>query len=480
MWNMTFIARSQLKSVQQFSMDFNYPMNRFRVLISLFAASAVALSPLQARVPRWKSSAWKPPVAAVAPIPTIPILTILPPAAPRFKPLAVPAIVRAPAWIVVDVDSGRVLESFNPHKRMFPASTTKTMMALTALTYGHLDDLVTIGPNPPKTGEQSANLMQGEHFILRDLLRAALIKSANDACVAVAEGVAGTVPNFVRLMNAKSKEIGARDSHWMNPHGLHDPQHYTTPYDLAQIARADMRYAFFNDTIKTRVTSIHGNWKIGTYRVLENKNRLLWEWQQCDGVKTGYTRQAGRCLVASATQNVRDADGAVRPWRLIAVVMHSPDSWGESANLLINAFKNFRPTSVVKEDQTFAPIDVQNGAGQVQPIATRAVEVPLKAGESVSNKLRFLKLQAPVHRGQRVGELEVWSGLHPIARVPLMAQSDVPVSVIASIVPNTPLAPSNKTLLIGVAGVGALGLALLLMRRTRESARPNHVQKRTH
>ena len=458
-----------------------FSLNRFRVLVLLLAAlfsvsdvaSARAHRVLVKGAARFDAPRFNTPL-----VKTVPILTILPPAAPRFKPLAVPAVVQAPAWIVVDVDSGRVLESFNPHKRMFPASTTKTMMALTALTYGNLDDQVVIGPNPPKTGEQSANLMQGERFVLRDLLRAALIKSANDACVAVAEGVSGNVPAFVKLMNQRAHQLGLRDSHWMNPHGLHDPNHFTTPYDLAQIARADMKFPFFNQTIATRITTIHGNWKIGAQRVLENKNRLLWEWQQCDGVKTGYTRQAGRCLVASATQNVRDSDGVVRPWRLIAVVMKSPDSWGESANLLIHAFQKFRPTPVVKSGQNFASLDVKNGAGQVQPVAASAVEVPLKAGETVSKKLRFLKLQAPVRRGQRVGELEVSDGVHTIARVPLIAQSDVPVSIVASVVPNAPVALSNKTLLIGVAGIGALGLALFLMRRTRESARPNHVQKR--
>ena len=453
-------------------------LRRNRVLDVAFVSTICALS-MGASTVRAKDAARAGRPTTAPPIEkTAPFLTVLPPAAPRFKPLAVPKIVQSPAWIVMDVDSGRVLEGFNPHKRMFPASTTKTMMALTALSYGRLDDLVTIGPNPPKTGEQSAYLMQGERFTVRDLLRAALIKSANDSCVAVAEGVSGTVPAFVKLMNAKAKEIGARDSHWMNPHGLHDPQHYTTPYDLALIARAAMRYPFFNATIKTRVTRIHGNWKIGANRVLENKNRLLWEWSQCDGVKTGYTRQAGRCLIASATQNVRDSDGKVRPWRLIAVVMKSPDSWGESASLLINAFAHFRPVSVVKSGQTFAPVDVKGGAAQVQPIASRAVEVPLKAGENrPSQTTHFLKLQAPVRRGQRVGELELREGSRTIAHVPLVARDDVPVSIIAAVVPNSPVAPTDKTLILAATGVAAFGLALLLLRRARQNAGSSHAQK---
>ena len=414
---------------------------------------------------------------AVAKTPPIPVLTVLPPAAKRFQPLRVPLFVQSPAWIVVDVDSGRVLASRNPHQRMFPASTTKTMMALTALAHADLDESVVIGANPPKTGEQSAYLVQGERFVLRDLLRAALIKSANDSCVAVAEAVGGSVPNFAKMMNAESRKVGARDSHWMNPHGLHDPNHYTTPYDLAQIARAAMKYSFFNQTVSTRVTSIHGNAKLGGDRVLENKNRLLWEWSDCDGVKTGYTRQAGRCLVASATQIVRDANGETRPWRLIAVVMKSPDTWGESANLLINAFAHFQPTTVVKNGQSFAPLNVKNGATTVVPIASRALEVPLRTGERVTQKPHFLNLQAPIRRGQRVGEVEISDGLHPIARLSLVAQNDVPVSVVARVVPNAPFAPTDKTLFLAATGVAALGLALLLWRRARLISGSSHVQK---
>lgn len=406
--------------------------------------------------------------------PTPPPLATLPPAAKRFKPLAVPMVVRSPAWIVVDVDSGRVLEAFNPHRRMFPASTTKTLTALVAISQGHLDETVSVGANPPKTGEQSAYLLQGEQFKLRDLVRAALIKSANDACVALAEGVGGNVPNFVKMMNAKAREVGALDSHFANPHGLHDPNHYTTPYDLAQIARAAMRYPFFNQTVRTRDAQIHGNWKIGPVRVLENKNRLLWEWSQCDGVKTGYTRQAGHCLIASATRRVRDKDGAVRPWRLIAVVMHSPDSWGEGANLLLNAFHHFQPTPVVEKGQSFASVDVQGGAAQVQPVAPRNVEIPLRQGETLTRRFRYSTLKAPLRRGQQIGELELWSGSHPVARVPLIARNDVPISLLARVAPSAPFA-LNNIFFLAAAGAAALSLVLLLLRRARKPLRSHHV-----
>ena len=401
-------------------------------------------------------------------------LAILPPAAKGLPPLVVPRVVYAPAWIVMDVDSGRVLESFNAHRRMFPASTTKTLTALVAMSRGRLNETVRVGVNPPKVGEQSAYLIQGEQFKLRDLVRAAMIKSANDACVAVAEGVSGNVPAFVKLMNAKSKEVGARNSHWTNPHGLHDPQHYTTAYDLALIARAAMRYPFFNQTIKTRVMNMRGNWKMGGNRVLENKNRLLWEWSQCDGVKTGYTRQAGNCLVASATRQLRDNNGKLRPWRLISVVMHSPSTRSESASLLINAFSHFQPTPIVEKGQSFASVDVRGGVAQVQPVASRKVEVPLRKGETLTRKLHYAALKAPLHRGQRIGELELRAGSRSVARVPLVARNDVPLSLLARAAPDAPLA-SNNTLFLAAAGAAALSLVLLLLRRARKPLRSHHV-----
>jgi len=181
-------------------------------------------------------------------------------------------VVQAQAYILVDVSSGRVLAQRNADARMFPASTTKTMTALVALKHGNLDSVVSIGPNPASTGEQSVYLLEGEQFRLRDLVRAAMIKSANDSCVAIAEGVAGTVPQFVDLMNKEAKKVGARHTHFVNPHGLHDPNHYTTARDLSLIARAAMEYPFFNRTIRTRETTIHGNAKI-SWRCHESSSR---------------------------------------------------------------------------------------------------------------------------------------------------------------------------------------------------------------
>ncbi len=406
----------------------------------------------------------------------------------HLAPLQVAPIVRAPAWIVIDADSGRVLKEFSSRRRMFPASTTKTLTALTALRHAKLNNIVRIGPNPPKVGEQSAYLIEGEKFALADLLRAAMIKSANDACVAIAEGVGGDVPTFAKLMNAEARRVGATSSNFVNPSGLHDPQHYTTAHDLALIARAAMTSPFFAQIVRVREAEIHGNWKIGGNRVLVNKNRLLWSWNEADGVKTGYTRQAGRCLIASATRRVRDSRGQMRNWRLISVVLHSPDTTGESARLLLDGFRYFKPSPVAKHGQIFGQFEANGGARSVIAIAPRDVELPLRKGEqiiedrvldavengavksfsslSLTRRVRFAELRAPLRRGQNVGVVEWLSGARVVAKMPLVAQNDVPVAIAARVMP-LHLAPTDTTSLWICLSALALGGAFVVVRRAR-------------
>lgn len=379
-----------------------------------------------------------------------------------------PDAVLAPAWVLVDPATGRVLESKNPHQRMFPASTTKTMTALLAIESGKLDQTVTIGPNPPKTGEQSINLMQGEQFLLRDLVRAALIKSANDSCVAIAEAVAGDVPTFVKMMNAKAKELGAKDTHFCNPHGLHDPNHYTTAYDLALIARAAMQHPEFNEITRTRQTAIHGNWKIGALRPLLNRNRLLLRWAQCDGVKTGYTRQAGRCLIASATQ----LDSTTQePWRLLSVVLHAPDSWHDAQALLqYHGFAHYKPFIAARSGEEVGETTVANGSS-VKAVLPQNVVLTLRSGEqeSLTREMNWDELSAPLQAGQVIGHLNYFAQGRKVAVLPVVAQNDVPASHLAGIMASglraaSPLRGLNHlSLLQWPSTAGLMVSSLLLM-----------------
>jgi D-alanyl-D-alanine carboxypeptidase (penicillin-binding protein 5/6) len=348
----------------------------------------------------------------------------------------------------MDADSGRVLAAREPDKRMFPASTTKTMTAMLAVESGKLDEMTTISALPPQTGESSILLMQNEKFAVRDLVKAALIKSANDSCVAIAEAIAGNVPAFVEQMNDRARELGAVNTHFANPHGLHDPQHYTTARDLALIARHAIGLTAFQTIISTREDIIHGNWKIGPTRYLYNRNRLLFRWAACDGVKTGYTRQAGNCLIAAATR--KDEQG--RDWRLIAVVMKAQDSWSDAYNLLQHeGFEKWQPQRVLTARESLGM--VQTAAGEVEALAGADLWVPLRTGETeqLQKTVRLLpknvtaKLEneknlgntenETVKRGDYLGRATVSVNGHVIASAKAFAAEDAHTSFLSKVLP---------------------------------------------
>jgi D-alanyl-D-alanine carboxypeptidase len=369
----------------------------------------------------------------------------------------------APSYVLMDVQTGRVLASRNMHQRRFPASTTKTMTALLAIEKGNLDEVVIIGPNPPKVGESSIYLQAGERMPLFDLVEAAMIRSANDSCVAIAEAVGGSEKNFVDMMNARAKQLGAKDTHFTNPHGLHNPQHYTTAYDLALIAREAMTHPIFNDIVRKKEALIAGPPKQGGVRKIFNRNKLLFRWNEADGVKTGTTKQAGGCLISSATRIDPETQ---RPWRLMAVVLHSKGKWSDSANLLIkHGFEKYRPTVVAQKGQVLADVKVQGGEKLVPAIAAREIRLPLLPSEQqlLATRVQPLERTAPIVKGQTVAWLAWDLGNHKIASVPLVAREDVGVSFAAKILPAAaPLTLSQPLLRWSVYALATAGVLLLL------------------
>src|SRR5690606_8441246 len=268
--------------------------------------------------------------------------------------------------------------------------TTKIMTALLAIESGKLDQTFTIGPNPPKVGESSLYLEEGEVFTLGTLVQATLTKSANDGCVAIAEAVSGSVPAFVKLMNLKAKQLGAYNTHFTNTNGLHHPDHYTTASDLAIITRAALKDPFFNTTVAIKKMTLHGNKRI-PQRIFYNHNRLLMHWEKADGVKTGYTRQAGKCLVATATAT-DPATG--HKWRLLSVVLHAPNSWSDSINLLQrHGFDQFQPVRVAEAGKVLSEVKIQGGSRVAEAISTEELWLPLRQGEKEHLKMTVHPLE---------------------------------------------------------------------------------------
>ncbi|HEY3249307.1 MAG TPA: D-alanyl-D-alanine carboxypeptidase family protein [bacterium] len=242
------------------------------------------------------------------------------PAAPPSRPQEI----EAAAVVLLDVRTGKVLYARDPHRRLPPASTTKMMTAILAAEALPLDALVPISLRASRErGGSAIGLNPGEWWTVDDLLHAMLIHSANDAAVALAEAVSGSVEAFAVRMNARARLLGARDTHFVTPNGRYDPQHFSSAYDLALIARTALA-----NPVVARIVSLR-TWTLlrphADPRLLINTNRLLWRLQGADGVKTGWVAESGPCLVASATRQHR---------RLIAVLLDAPRVFSDAARLL--------------------------------------------------------------------------------------------------------------------------------------------------
>jgi serine-type D-Ala-D-Ala carboxypeptidase (penicillin-binding protein 5/6) len=226
---------------------------------------------------------------------------------------------------VVDSYSGEFLYTKNPDAKEYPASSTKILTALIVIEAGNLDQVVTVAPEDTKVEPSSLDLKPGQQFTRRQLLFGMLLKSANDVAMCLARDNAGSVPAFAEKMDLRAAELGATSSHFVNPHGLHDPNHYTTAHDLVLIARAAMQQPLFREIVST----IYYTWRTpnGQVEQLRNHNRLLRHFAGCNGLKTGYTRAAQQVLVSSALRGGHE---------VIAVVLHTdkPGIWVDSKTLL--------------------------------------------------------------------------------------------------------------------------------------------------
>src|SRR5574344_309213 len=241
--------------------------------------------------------------------------------------------------VVYDRNSGKVLWGKDENKRSAMASTTKIMTAIVTLENGNLDDIVKISSKAAWTGGSSLNLKTGDEVKLEDLLYGLMLKSGNDAAVAIAEHIGGSVEGFSQMMNKKANELGLKDTHFVTPHGLDDPEHYTTAKELAIISDYAMKNNKFEQIVSTKNYSIFINGKI---RRIENTNELLGVLNGVKGIKTGFTSNAGRCLVTCVNR-----DG----WEIIVVVLKADTKkmrTADSVKLIEYIYKNYSLVDVQK------------------------------------------------------------------------------------------------------------------------------------
>jgi len=325
--------------------------------------------------------------------------------------------VAAASAILADLDSGEVLWERNPDQRQPIASVTKIMTGLLVVEATDPDEVVTASPNAARQTGAELGLEVGEVQPVRQLLMALLLQSANDAAVALAEHVGGTVDGFVDGMNRRARRLGARDTRFASPNGL-DDNGYSTSHDLVAITAEAFRDATFREVVATKLHRIPS--PDGDPRRIQNRNALLWLYRGAIGVKTGYTAAAGFCLVAAA-----ERDGL----RLVAVVLGAPSSpWSDAAEMLNHGFEAWERRDVVDGSTALDPIEV---AGREIPVrADGALSLLLRRGETVEVEVRpDPGLTLPVAEGQTVGEVVVSGGGEVLGRVRAVSASSVAAPV---------------------------------------------------
>lgn len=304
-------------------------------------------------------------------------------------------------YCLIDAKSGQVLLANNDEVRRPVASTTKIMTAVLAEEYAGLNELASVSKHADHTAEYTIGLREGQKLPVAELIKVALIRSANDSAVVLAEHVAGDETLFAHLMSVKAFVIGASRTHFRNASGLPDSDHYSTAYDLAVIGRFALTHPYVREMVATDVSQFHHP---GYQQPLTitNTNALLRSYTGADGIKTGTTDAAGKCLVASATRDGR---------QLISVVLKSPDRQGDCARLLSFGFDNYHFVKLIDRQNSFKRLKVYQGE---QPYVYIYPKQDLWCWMS-EKRPRIEKtvqmnytIGAPLYQGQTAGELNIY------------------------------------------------------------------------
>ncbi len=338
--------------------------------------------------------------------------------------------IKSPAAILIDAKTGQVLYGKNINKSFYPASITKIMTALILLEEGDLDKVVKIREDVSsliEPGSSQIYLMPGEKLTREQLLYALLTESANDAAVAIAQDVAGSIENFADRMNEKAKKLGATHSHFVNPNGLHHEDHYVTAKDMAIIAREAMKNPIFRDAVSTVRYIIPATEKQDT-RYLYNGNRLIKEstyknyyYKEAIGIKTGYTSHAKNTLVGGAKKGNLE---------LITVVLNAngTEVYEDTHALLDYGFENFTSKTAVKKGQVIEDLTLNNADEPLPVSASKTLQyASLKNSDTeITSTVNLSKdLSLPIEKGEIVGTMEYSLKGQPVDTVSLVAEKNI-------------------------------------------------------
>lgn len=316
-------------------------------------------------------------------------------------------VIPAKSAIVMEKISKRVLFEQNAYERLPMASTTKIITAIVAIeNNANIDRIFEIPSEAVGVPGSSVFLEKGEHLSIKNLLFGLMLPSGNDAAVALAIATCGSVEKFADISNAFCKKIGAVNTHVVNPHGLHDDEHFTTAFDLALISSYALTNPVFREIVSTKKTVIPKEFDKDKHdRLLKNKNRLLQDFEGASGVKTGYTKKAGRCLVSSAERNGME---------LVCVVLNCDPMFEESEKLLETAFKKFSLVEVLEPYFHVGSVKVNFGDQKtINLFSKKGFFFPVTQNEKSMIRVvsKFpVTISAPVKKGAVVGEISIFCG----------------------------------------------------------------------
>ncbi len=332
--------------------------------------------------------------------------------------------ISARSAVLIDAQSDQLLFSKNPHARMGMASTTKIMTAMVALSFLSLEEKVVIPKEAVGIEGSSVYLCEGEILTVKDLIHALLLSSANDAAVALAIAACGSVDDFVAQMNKRAAEMGLSDTSFENPHGLDGKNHYTTAYELAIISSQALKNDVLKSIFSAKTAIIpqgvtKESEKPESFRKLYNHNKMLSRYEGAIGMKTGFTKKNGRCLVSAAERN---------GLALIAVTLNAPDDWNDHTKMLNYGFSSYESITLFQKGEFLYSFPVSNGTSAAvmltnsQPISLVLPKNSKPPRTSVQSTYRFAI--APVYRRCVLAELHVTAG-DKTASSPLVATDDI-------------------------------------------------------
>ena len=329
-----------------------------------------------------------------------------------------PPSISAQSAIVIELNSGMVLYEKNADEKEYPASITKILTALLAIEDESLDTMVKVTDSAIGVEGSSIYLKKGETLPLRDLVYGLMLRSGNDAAVAIANEVGGDLNNFVNMMNARAKEAGAINTHFMNPNGLHHDNHYTTARDMAMISREAMLNTQFREIAGAK--SWNAKREEGNYNYFSNKNKVVYQYEGGTGVKIGYTKTAGRTLVASSKK-----DGV----ELVAVVLNAPNWFQDSYQLMDYGYNQYQLIQIAKGERRINSVKIVEGNKDNAYIGTKEnVVCPSPKNKECKISISYdlpKYAKAPVSRWQAAGDLNIYCDGKFIYSKPLYYLEDI-------------------------------------------------------